>query len=92
MALKVLVNTRNLINDVIYVQMNNQIILYTRPDCSYSDALKSDLIEQSIDFEEIDLSINPEKISVLEELTGGERITPVLVNGDTVQIGYYGVG
>ena len=66
--------------------MNNQIILYTRPDCSYSDALKSDLLEQSIDFQEIDLSINPEKI------TGGERITPVLVNGDTIQIGYYGVG
>ena len=72
--------------------MNDTIFLYTRPDCTYSDALKSDLNDQSIDFEEIDLSINPEKISVLEELTGGERITPVLVNGDTVQIGYYGVG
>ncbi|MFL2804130.1 MAG: UXX-star (seleno)protein family 2 [Dehalococcoidia bacterium] len=72
--------------------MNESIILYTRPDCSYSDALKADLIDQSIDFEEIDLSISPEKITDLEELTGGERITPVLVNGDTVQVGYYGVG
>ncbi len=72
--------------------MNDTIFLYTRPDCTYSDALKSDLNDQSIDFEEIDLSINPEKIPDLEKLTGGERITPVLVNGDTVQVGYYGVG
>ena len=72
--------------------MNDTIFLYTRPDCTYSDALKSDLNDQSIDFEEIDLSINPEKIPDLEKLTAGERITPVLVNGDTVQVGYYGVG
>ena len=72
--------------------MNDTIFLYTRPDCTYSDALKSDLNDQSIDFEEIDLSINPEKIPDLEKLTGGERNTPVLVNGDTVQVGYYGVG
>ena len=55
--------------------MNDTIFLYTRTDCTYSDALKSDLNDQSIDFEEIDLSINPEKIPDLDKLTGGERIT-----------------
>jgi glutaredoxin len=72
--------------------MSESIILYTRPDCSYSDALKAELDSQSIDYEEIDLSIQPEMIAQLEKITGGERITPVMVTGDSIQVGYYGVG
>ena len=28
----------------------------------------------------------------VEELTGGERITPVMVTGDNVEVGFHGVG
>ena len=68
------------------------LIVYTRPDCSYSDALVHDLDKDGIDYEQIDLEVHPEQIPEVERLTGGERITPVMVEGDLVIIGYHGVG
>ena len=58
--------------------MEDSITLYTHPDCTYSDALKSELQDLAIDFEEFDLALNPELWDKVEELTGGERITPVM--------------
>ncbi len=68
------------------------LIVYTRPDCSYSDALVHDLDKDGVDYEQIDLEAHPEHISDVERLTGGERITPVMVEGDLVIVGYHGVG
>ncbi|MDP6420232.1 MAG: UXX-star (seleno)protein family 2 [SAR202 cluster bacterium] len=72
--------------------MADTITLYTHPDCTYSDALKSELEELEVSFVEIDLSIDPDKWATVEELTGGERITPVMVTGDVVEVGFHGVG
>ena len=66
--------------------------IYTHPDCPYSAAAKADFAKLQIEFHEIDVSINHGAIEDLEKLTGGERITPVIVEGDNVTIGYYGVG
>ena len=68
------------------------ITLYTHPDCNYSDALKAELDNRGETYKEINLALNPEEWSSLVELTSGERITPVLVNGDTVEIGFHGIG
>ncbi len=68
------------------------LIVYTRPDCSYSDALLHDLDKDDVSYEQIDLEEHPEEIPEVERLTGGERITPVMVEGDLVIIGYHGVG
>ena len=46
----------------------------------------------AIDFKEINLALNPELWEKVEELTGGERITPVMVTGDNVEVGFHGVG
>lgn len=70
----------------------DKLIVYTRPDCSYSDALKWDLDLDGVDYTEIDLSIHPEHVPEVERITGGERITPVMVEGDFVAVGYKGVG
>ena len=67
-------------------------MLYTHPDCSYSDALKEELDGSAIVYEEINLALRPEAWSELEKLTGGERITPVMVEGDVVSVGFHGVG
>ena len=48
--------------------------------------------EITIEFEEIDLAIQPEKWHELEKLTGGDRITPVCVEGDSITVGFHGVG
>ncbi len=68
------------------------ILLYTHPDCNYSDAQRADFVKDGVQFTEIDISVHPERIDELVKLTGGERITPVLVEGDRVTVGYHGVG
>ena len=68
------------------------ITLYTHPDCNYSDALKDELDNKGETYKEINLALNPEEWDSLLKLTSGERITPVLVNGDAVEIGFHGIG
>ena len=71
---------------------SSNVVLYTHPDCTYSDALKEELDTTGTSYDEIDLSARPEAWAELERLTGGERITPVMVEGDTVSVGFHGVG
>jgi glutaredoxin len=68
------------------------LIVYTRPDCSYSGALKDELDADGVTYVEVDLAAHPERESEMMELTGGERITPVMVEGSVVTVGYRGVG
>lgn len=68
------------------------ITVYTHPDCSFSSAVKIDYNNRGISFKEIDISIHPEAIAELEQLTGGERITPVIVDGEEISIGFNGIG
>ena len=72
--------------------MADTIVLYTHPDCTYSDALKAELDDLEVTYEEIDLSLRPEEWARVEELADGERITPVMVTGDVVEVGFHGVG
>ena len=66
--------------------------VYTHPDCDYSNALKDELAESEVEYEEIDLAVRPEEWATLEKLTDGERITPVSVEGDIVTVGFRGIG
>ena len=68
------------------------LIVYTRPDCPYSDALMHDLNKDEVEYRQVDLEEHPELIEELERLTGGDRITPVMVEGDLVIVGYHGIG
>jgi glutaredoxin len=66
--------------------------VYTHPDCDYSNALKAELAELGVEYEEIDLAKRPEEWDTLAGLTDGERITPVSVEGDLVTVGFKGIG
>ena len=77
---------------MVWMTTDTALVVYTRPDCSYSDALLHDLDKDGVPYEQIDLEEHPEHISELERLTGGERITPVMVEGDLVIVGYHGIG
>lgn len=72
--------------------MKVPIVIYTHPDCAYSSAVKYDYNNRGIIFEEVDISVHPEKIPDLERLTGGEHITPVIVEGTQISIGFQGLG
>ena len=67
-----------------------EIIVYTHPDCAYSAAAKMDYRRNKTSYTEIDLSKQPDKIEELLRLTDGERITPVVVCGDQITIGFKG--
>ena len=67
-------------------------IVYTRPDCSYSDALLEELDADGVEYVHVNLVRQPGRVSELVELTGGERITPVLVQNGVVTVGFRGAG
>lgn len=66
------------------------VTIYTHPDCAYSAAAKMDYRKRSVTFVEIDVSKQPDKIPDLLKLTGGERLTPVIVQDGRATIGFKG--
>jgi glutaredoxin len=71
---------------------DGDVLIYTHPECTICVSVKMELDEKGKVYEEIDLGENPERWPEVEELTGGDKITPVVVDGDEVVIGYHGVG
>ena len=68
-------------------------IVYTHPTCGYCDLLKEDLTKDNIAYREIDVSKQPEQWTEVERLSGGDKITPVMVTAEgEVEIGYKGIG
>ena len=65
-------------------------VIYTHPDCAYSSAAKMDYRKRKVDYIEIDLSKQADKIPALLELTDGERVTPVIVENGVITIGFKG--
>ena len=66
------------------------VTIYTHPDCAYSSAAKMDYRHRGISFVEIDVSKERDKIDDLLSLTGGERVTPVIVENGEATIGFKG--
>ena len=71
--------------------MQETVVIYTHPDCGYSVRAKNELLQQDIEFREVDLSETPEAWQEVERLTGGQRLTPVTVEGDQVTVGFNGL-
>ena len=71
--------------------MNDTVVIYTHPDCGYSVKARDELVQNEIEFTEIDLSVRPDAWAEVERLTGGDRMTPVIVEGDFVTIGFNGM-
>lgn len=68
-------------------------IVFTHPTCGYCDLLKDDLKQHGTPYEEIDVSKHPDQWAEVERLSGGDRITPVMITADgDVEIGYKGIG
>ena len=66
------------------------VIIYTHPDCAYSSAAKMDYRRRRVEYTEIDIAKQPDKVAELLERSGGERVTPVIVENGTVTIGFKG--
>ena len=68
-------------------------IVYTHPTCGYCDLLKDDLRANGTQYDEVDVSKQPDMWQEVERLSGGDKITPVMVTADgDVEVGYKGIG
>lgn len=68
----------------------SDVVIYTHPDCAFSAAAKMEFRRNKIQYIEIDVSKQPEKIPDLLALTKGERVTPVIVENGQASIGFKG--
>jgi glutaredoxin-like protein NrdH len=68
------------------------IVIYTHPDCQGCDMVMDDLDRQGVSYQQIDVTTTPGAVEELLKLTDGLRVTPVVVDGERVSIGYRGIG
>jgi len=64
--------------------------IYTHPDCAYSQAAKMEYRKNKVEYTEVNLAKQADQIPALLALTSGERVTPVIVEGGVVTIGFKG--
>lgn len=67
-----------------------EVVIYTHPDCAFSAAAKMEYRRNKVQYTEIDVSKQPDKIPDLLALTNGERVTPVIVANGQASIGFKG--
>ncbi|MCP4634489.1 MAG: glutaredoxin family protein [candidate division Zixibacteria bacterium] len=68
----------------------SDVIIYTKTGCPYCAAAKEDYAKRNIAFTEVNITEKPDEKSKILELTGGERIVPVIVDGPDIKIGFGG--
>ncbi len=66
--------------------MADSITLYVKTGCPYCAAKRREFQEKKLAFSEINVSERPEAIPELLRLTGGERLVPVIVEGNKVSV------
>ncbi len=72
---------------------SGRAIVYSHPECGYCKLLTEDFDSKGIEYDEIDLSKQPDLWPEVERLTGGDRITPVTITAEgEVEVGYNGIG
>jgi len=67
-----------------------KVTIYTKPGCPYCAAAKEDLARRGITYQEVSTHNNPQARAEVMRLTEGQGIVPVVVDGDSVQVGYGG--
>ncbi|MCH8868609.1 MAG: glutaredoxin [Chloroflexi bacterium] len=72
--------------------MANKILVYSTLGCGYTDVVKAELERDGKDYEEINLSLHPERWDEILEYTDGVKLTPVVIDGEEVTVGVNGIG
>lgn len=65
------------------------IIIYTKNGCPHCDAAKRHFTENGMEFEEINLSVFPERIPEIKALAQTAKV-PVILDNGSVAIGFNG--
>ena len=66
------------------------VTIYTKPGCPYCAAAKKHYNDNGIAFDELNVKADSATKEKVLELTGGQRIVPVVVDHGEVKIGWNG--
>ncbi len=66
--------------------MTEPVTLYVKTGCPYCAAKRREFQEKALQFTEINVTERPEAIPELLRLTQGERLVPVVVEGQRVSV------
>lgn len=67
-----------------------KVKMYTKPGCPYCAAAREHYTDKGVDFEDINVIDNPSAQTELLELSKGQKIVPVIVDGGEVKLGWGG--
>jgi glutaredoxin 3 len=66
------------------------VLIFGKDTCPYTQAARDDFASRSIPFEYINVKKDPEELKRMLRYSNGRRSVPVIVDGDSVQIGFGG--
>jgi glutaredoxin 3 len=66
------------------------VLVFGKDTCPYTQAARDDLASRNIPFQYINVKRNPEDLQRMLRYTKGRRSVPVIVDGETVRIGFGG--
>lgn len=62
--------------------MTNTFTMYTTPWCGYCVRLKGQLDREGIEYDVVDITEQPDAVSIVESANGGNQTVPTLVYFD----------
>jgi glutaredoxin 3 len=68
----------------------SQVRMYTKVGCPHCAAAKEDLLRRGVAYEEIDVHTVPGAAEEAQQLAGGRKMVPVIVEDGRVTCGFEG--
>jgi glutaredoxin-like YruB-family protein len=66
------------------VAMASSIKVYSTTTCAFCSLLKKFLTDRGVQYEEIDLSVHPEKVNELVEISGQLGVPVTVIDGQVI--------
>ena len=71
-------------------RMADEVLIFGKDTCPYTTAAREDYQKRQIPFRYINVKKDAAELQRMLGLTGGRRSVPVIVEGDTVTVGFGG--
>lgn len=66
------------------------VTIYMKQGCPYCAAARQHYTDAGADFEELDVKSDPEIAKKAQEVAGGSKVVPVIVDNGEVKLGFGG--
>lgn len=66
------------------------LLIFGKESCPYTNAARGHYLSRKVEFQFIDVKNNPADLERMLAYSGGKTEVPVIVDGDTVTVGFGG--